>query len=69
VDPGSAEHRFRKIMAADTRNRDKIFCGGKLRVEIGVDSVGYFLLGIASVHCVRLLLPLSESRARQYTPP
>jgi hypothetical protein len=31
----------------------KIFCGGKLRVEIGIDRIEGFSPGIGSVHCVR----------------
>jgi hypothetical protein len=45
VDPGSAEQRFRKIMAADTRKSRQNLCGGKLRVEIGLDSAEYSFAG------------------------
>jgi hypothetical protein len=40
----------RPFRAAGRGNRDKIPCGRKLRLEIGVDGVEDFLLGIDGVH-------------------
>src|ERR1700737_3583487 len=40
----------RPFRAPGTRNRDKIFCDSKLRVEIGVDGIEDFSLGIDGVH-------------------
>src|SRR5947209_17136266 len=53
--------------AASRRNRDKVPCGRKLRVEICVDSVDNSLMGVGGVHFAAVPLSLLESRARQYT--
>ena len=58
----------RSLRAAGRRYRDKIPCGGKLRVETGVDGVENSLLGVDGVHFRHCFpLSLSESHPRQYT--
>src|SRR3984885_10715798 len=41
----------RTFSAAGRGNRDKIPCGGKLRVETGIDGVEDFAFGIVGTHC------------------
>jgi hypothetical protein len=40
----------RPFRAAGRRNRDKVSCGRKLRIEIGVDRIKDSLLGFDGVH-------------------
>jgi len=42
----------RPFRAAGRRNRDKVSCGRKLRIEIGVDRIKDSLLGFDGVHSV-----------------
>ena len=42
----------RSLGATGGGNRDKIPGGRKLRVEIGVDRVENFSLGVVGIHCV-----------------
>ena len=63
-----ADHVLARPLRATGRGyRDKITCGCKLRLEIGVDGVENPLLGIDGDHFSHCPLSLSESQPPPYT--